>query len=167
MRAMAFIILVIICLTTVEIFAAEKNIDFSGEWTLVPDENAPERGRRRLAAAFSMTIGQKENELAIQRIIQRSYDEEVVLDEKLTLDGKECKSESRNMPRVSTVIWADDGKSLTIFTTMTFEWNGEEHTRKSSEVWSLEENGSQLKIEATSEGWRGEEMKQTLVYVRE
>ena len=81
------------------------------------------------------------------------------MDEKITLDGQECKSEFWNMPRVSTAKYSDDGKMLTITSKIAFDQGDMTMT----EVYSLDDTGKVLTVNHSSSSGFGDRSL-TLVY---
>jgi len=129
-----------------------QKVNFSGTWTFNEDKSELGEGRFRRAAT-KLTIKQEGNNMSIERVSQRR-------------DGKECENPAFNTTRKSTVTWSEDGKSLTIASTMVFEREGQETEMKSSEILTLTDNGKSLSISSTSMSPRGE-MKRTYVYDKE
>ncbi|KPK85080.1 MAG: hypothetical protein AMS27_08285 [Bacteroides sp. SM23_62_1] len=142
-----------------------QKVNFSGTWSFNEDKSELGEGRFR-GAATKLTIKQEGNNMSIERVSQGRDGEEVTRNEKYTLDGKECENPAFNTTRKSTVTWSEDGKSLTISSTMVFEREGEEMEMKSSEILSLTDDGKSLTIYSTSMSPRGE-MKRTYVYDKE
>ncbi len=142
-----------------------QKVNFSGTWTFNEDKSELGEGRFRRAAT-KLTIKQEGNNMSIERVSQRRDGEEFTSTEKYTLDGKECENPAFNTTRKSTVTWSEDGKSLTIASTMVFEREGQETEMKSSEILTLTDNGKSLSISSTSMSPRGE-MKRTYVYDKE
>ncbi len=144
-------------------FAGDEKSNFSGEWALNNEKSDLGEGRFRRAAA-KLTIQQEGNNLSIERLSRRQSGEEFVTTEKLTLDGKECENTTfGDRVRKSIANWSEDGKVLTITSTMVFEREGEQMGIKTIEIWKLTEEGNSLSINYTSSSPRGER-KQMLVY---
>jgi hypothetical protein len=142
-----------------------QKTNFSGTWGFNEDKSELGEGRFR-GAATKLTIKQEGNNMSIERVSQGRDGEEVTRNEKYTLDGKECENPAFNTTRKSTVTWSEDGKSLTISSTMVFEREGEEMEMKSSETLTLTDGGKSLSINSVSMSPRGE-MKRTYVYDKE
>jgi hypothetical protein len=142
-----------------------QKVNFSGTWTYNEDKSEVGEGRFR-GAATELTIKQEGNNMSIERVSQGRDGEEFTRNEKYTLDGKVCENPAFNTTRKSTATWSEDGKSLTIASTMVFEREGQEREMKSTEVLSLADNGKTLSITSTSMSPRGE-MKRTYVYDKE
>jgi hypothetical protein len=163
MRIYTLVLAAIVLVVSMSLLAEDKKeINFSGEWKLNQEKSQLGEGRG-FRGASKMVITQKGNDLSIERTSQRRNGEESVYTEALTLDGKECTNTIRNNPRTSTANWTDDGKTLTIKSKVVFSRDGNEFEMKSSEIWSLKEDGKVLSIDSTSETPRGER-KATYVY---
>ena len=124
------------------------NADFSGEWKLNESKsNLGQFGR----AARKLKIEGSVESMAIQRALTNQAGEEVTSNEKLTFDDKESESTVfGSAKKKSKAKWSDDGKKLTVKSTIAFERNGETMEIKSTEVWSLSEDGKTLTIETES-----------------
>jgi hypothetical protein len=76
--------------------------------------------------------------------------------EKLTFDDKESESAAfGNNKKKSKAKWSDDGKTLTIKSTITFDRNGETMEIKGTEKWTLLDDGKTLSIESETFSSRG------------
>jgi hypothetical protein len=113
-----------------------------------------EQGRRFLPS--KLNIKHEGNTMIVERIYQREYEDDFVMKEDLTLDGKECKNEvwNDNM-KTSVANWSEDGTILTITSTIIFQSDGNEFEIKTTEILSQTEKTS-LSIDYTSESSRGE-----------
>jgi hypothetical protein len=146
---------------TVGLFAGDK-IDFSGEWSFTEEKSElDDMGTQFLPT--KLVITQKGNDLSVQRVFEREYEDDWVVEEKLTLDGKECKSEFWNSPRVTTANWSKDDDTLVLDTKIVFERDGETNEVTTNEVWSLKEDGKILAIKHVSNSAWGER-KVTIAY---
>lgn len=129
------------------------NIDFSGDWKL--NESKSTLGQFNRAAKTLKIQGNVES-LAIQRVSTNQAGEAVTSDEKLTFDHKETESTVfGNNKKKSKAKWSDDGKKLTIKSTIAFERNGQTMEIKTTEVWTLSDDGKTLTIDSTTESTRG------------
>ena len=129
------------------------NIDFSGEWKLNESKsNLGQFGR----AAKTLKIEGNVESVAIQRVSTNQAGEEMTTSEKLTFDDKETESTVfGNNKKKSKAKWSDDGKKLTVKSTIAFDRNGQTMEIKTTEVWSMSDDGKTLTIESTSESARG------------
>lgn len=164
MRMHTFFMLIISLIISGLILAGDKPVNFSGDWSLNQEKSQFGEGRGRRAAT-KMSVTQKGNELTIKRTSQGRNGEERITEEKLTLDGKECKNTIRNSAVTSVARWSPDGETLTITSKMIFEREGNEFEINTTENWSLKENGKVLAIDFTSTSPRGKR-KGTYLYDR-
>jgi hypothetical protein len=132
-------------------YAAEK-VNFSGNWAF--NESASQTGEFRRADK-AIVVKQDVNTIIIERTMLDREGNERTVSSAITLDGKECiNKDNQNRERKSTAVWSDDGKVLTITTTMTFERDGQSSTITNVEKWSLSED-SKLIIDVNSQSPRG------------
>jgi len=142
-------------------------VDFSGEWTLNAEKSdlgGPRGGDRpgdregrgggMGMGAAKMTVAQSENELIVETVRQNRDGEEFSMKSTYSLDGKKSKNDSNFGTRVSTAKWSNDGKALTIESTMTMFREDREFTMESTEKWSLDDGA--LIIETTRSTPMGE-----------
>lgn len=126
----------------------------SGDWKL--DEKKSDLGEFARAAT-SIKNDQKENAITITRITP-GFNGGDPMTSTITLpfDGKVVESEGfRGSKRKSTAKWSDDGKTLVVSNTMSFERDGQTSEFKSTESWSLTKDG-QLSVVTHSNSPRGE-----------
>ncbi|MCD6565436.1 MAG: hypothetical protein J7K53_05790 [Bacteroidales bacterium] len=142
-------------------FAQEGKVDFSGEWFF--NESKSDMGEGRFQTSLKLTVKQEGNNLTIERLQTGRDGQEMKITQKLTLDGKESKNTARRGTRKSTATWSDNGKTLTIKSTMAFDRGGETMEMKSVDQWKLSGGGKILSIESSSSTPRGER-KATMVY---
>ena len=133
-----------------------QGLDFSGTWKL-------NTSKSKLGAEFSMApkeiiISQKGNDYSVEK--HSSFqDQEFTINEKFTLDGKECINPGwQDSQKKSTAVWSEDKKSLKITTKMTIGDGGE---MTIVEVYKMD--GSNMVIESSSSSSFGE-MAETIVY---
>ena len=133
--------------------------DLSGKWKLSKEKST-------LNDQFSMApseiiISQKGNDLNVEK--HASFqDNDFTMNEKYTLDGKECINDGMmDVKKKSTVRISDDKKTLTISSKMSMQ-DGSEMTIK--EVYSLE-NGN-LVLDSSAFSSFGD-MKEKMVYEKQ
>jgi hypothetical protein len=153
------VFLLVILLATVTIAA-----DFSGSWALNKDKSELGEGRRGRMAATKLVVAQKENSLLIESTRTGRNGEERIMKDEMTLDGKETKSSTDWAETVSTAKMDKD--VLLIFTSRTFERNGESFEMKSEQKWMLDDGGKSLIIDLKTNSSRGERVMK-LVYAKE
>ena len=85
------------------------------------------------------------------------------------LDGSETKIESaggRGGAATLKAQWKDDGKSLELTATRSFNFQGNETTRTTKERWELTDGGKTLKVKRSVDGPQGSQ-DSTLVFSRQ
>lgn len=150
MKVTTYLMVLLISLSMTTLFAGDKQTDFSGEWVFNESKSTlDEMGTRFLQKKMILT--QSGNDLTVQKVYPGQYeDEEFVAEEKLTLDGKECKSEFWNSPRTTTAAFSVKGDTLKIASTMLFERDGDEMEVNTKEQWSIKEEGKILLVKHVS-----------------
>ena len=115
--------------------------NFAGSWSLNQSKSdmgqpggGPGGGRM---GGGDMTVKQEANLLSVDRTRPGQDGKMTTVTEKYTLDGKECVNTNPRGESKSVVTWSADGKSLSIATTRTMNFNGESREMKSTAVWTL------------------------------
>ncbi len=138
--------------------SAIAQIDFSGEWKLNKSES-------KVSEQFSMApetikITQEGNNIHIVRLLNMQG-QPFPVEEKFTLDGKECKNNGfQGSTKTSTVNWSDDKKSLVVKTKI----QGDFGTMDSKQVYSITEG--KLKVESEFSSNQGD-MNETWVLAKQ
>lgn len=140
---------------------AGKKVDFSGEWVL--NESKSNLGERRFMLSTEMTVKQEKGTIMIKRTGTGRDGEQRTRSETLTMDGKENVNKTENRSSTTTVLWSDDGMSMTLNSDREFNRQGETFEMKSQETWKLSDDGNTLTIQSTTSSSRGERSV-TLVY---
>ena len=148
-------------LVPMSLYAQSGKVNFSGEWLF--NESKSDMGEGRFQTSLKLTITQEGNNLTVEKLQTGRDGQEMKITQKLTLDGKESENTARRGTRKSTVSWSDDGKVLTIKSTMVFNRGGETMEMKSVEQWKLTGGGKILSIDTSSSTPRGKR-KATMVY---
>jgi hypothetical protein len=131
-------------------------VDFSGNWKL-------NSSKSKLNDQFSMApkdiiLTQKGNDLNVEKH-SSLQDQDFTINDKLTLDGKECINPGwQDTQKKSTAVWSDDKKSLKITTKFPMNDGGEMII---VEVYKMD--GSYMVIESSSSSSFGD-MSETMVY---
>ena len=152
----ATLILSVAAFTTLSAIAAVKyaNANFTGDYTLNESKSTFGQFGARMAAKKLKVDGQAES-LSISRT-SNGPNGEFTSSEKITLDGKPSENTIfGNNKKISTTKWSEDGQTLTVNSSMTFERNGEKTEIKTVESWKLSDEGKTLNIESTSTSSRG------------
>jgi hypothetical protein len=136
------------------LFAGEKAI-FSGEWLFNESESVlDENGNAFLP--YKLIISQSDSDMTVQKTFSMQNGEDMVSDNRMTLDGKECESEIWNSPRITTANWSATGDTLHIEIKITFNQNGEINETLLKEAWSLQDGGKRMVINHFSTSSWGE-----------
>ena len=144
-----------------------QKANFSGSWSFNESKSdlgqpAGGGGGRAFGAGGSLNIKQDANNLTVDRVMSRQGEQRTNT-YKYALDSKESVNTTNRGSSRSVAKWSSDNKSLTIFTTSTFEMNGQKREFKSEEVWTLAEGGKSLVINSTRSTRQGER-KTKMVY---
>jgi len=113
--------------------------NFSGDWKL--NESKSELGDFSGFVARTLKVEQKENAIAITRTTPGfNGGDPVTTSVTLSYDGKITESEGfGGSKRKSTAKWSDDGLTLTVNNTFTFERDGQTNEFKSTETWTTKD----------------------------
>ncbi|HVN57261.1 MAG TPA: hypothetical protein VMT63_03090 [Bacteroidales bacterium] len=132
---------VVAMMTPALINAQPGKTNFTGSWAFNQSKSdmgqpggGPGGGRM---GGGNMTVKQEANLLTVERTRQGQDGQTTTITEKYTLDGKESVNTNTRGESKSIVTWSSDGKSITISTTRTVNFNGETREMKSTAVWSL------------------------------
>jgi hypothetical protein len=128
--------------------------NFSGDWKL--NESKSELGDFSGFVARSLKVEQKENAITITRTTPGfNGGDPVTTSFTLSYDGKITESEGfGGSKRKSTAKWSDDGLTLTVNHTITFERDGQTNEFKSTETWTTKDG--LLSVVTHSNSPRGE-----------
>ncbi len=158
----SFVLVGLALLFTAQLSAQSGAINFSGTWALNESKSNFGDSPFRMAAS-TLTVKQEGNNLSTERTVNGPDGQEMKMNGKYTMDGKECENTGfMDSKTKSTVKWSADGKSITIASSTIFNMNGENMEMKGSEAWMLDGDKT-LKIETTNSMPDGE-MKTSLVY---
>jgi len=163
LRVTSILFLIVFLMTSLVTDAAPKKAKFSGEWTLNEGKSyVAEYGETM--AATKMIIKQKGKKLTIERFGTSQEGEDYNYSEMYTLDGKECENIMlETTKKKSTVNWSDDKQSLTITSTIWFEFDGNELEVALVEIFKFTEDGNFLSISQNASTDYGD-LENTLVY---
>lgn len=149
----------VIFLLTVMLLAvmvSAQGTDFSGKWKL-------NSSKSKLNADFSfapneIVIQQKGNDLSVER--HSSFQgNDFTINDKFTLDGKECINEGwQGSKKKSTAVWSDDKKELTIASKIPMQDGGEMTV---TEIYKMD--GGNLVIESAASSSFGD-LNETMAY---
>ncbi len=186
MRYQVFFVSVILILSAFALSAQSSKVDFSGKWVFNADQSemggppggapggqppsggtpsgGPPAGGRRGLSASKMVIAQEENKLTVEAFRQDFEGNEISTVSAYTLDGKESKNVSDFGTTTSVANWSEDGKTISIKSSMTMSRGDQTFTMESTEKYSLDKN--MLVIETTRSTPMGD-MTSKAVYDKE
>jgi mannan endo-1,4-beta-mannosidase len=145
---------------------AKYPVNFSGQWIF--NEEKSDVGNRGVGnVPYEIDVYQDDDLLDVKRVMIVEWGDDRITNEEILLDGTEMKSEFFNSPRISKASWNDASQSVVINSTVKFDRGGHSFEMKSTEEWSLQKEGKILKIVQTSTGFRGEEVKASLMFEKQ
>jgi mannan endo-1,4-beta-mannosidase len=137
-------------------------VDFSGEWIYNEEKSVLDNiGVNSIPC--KMKITQKKDTLAIQKTFILEYTDDIVTDEILTLDGKECTSDIRDSPKIMKAKWSNNLDTLIIKSKVILKRSGQTFDVIVNESWSLQKLGAVLSIKQYSNSFWGERTN-TMIY---
>jgi hypothetical protein len=139
--------------------SSQKN-DLTGEWKLNKEKSVITESQLFLSG---ITIQQKSDSLLTMRIYENGNGEEYPFDEKLSLDGKECKIVIFEMPRSSKASISATDNSINIISATTFNGNSGPEDMTADENWKLDADGQTLILQFTNK-MSGNESKGTYYF---
>jgi hypothetical protein len=142
------------------ILSAQK-ADISGDWKLNREKSTIADNQLYLS---KITIQIKSDSLLTTRVYENGMGEEYPFDEKLSLDGKDCKIVIFDMPRTSTATRTADG-AFAISSATTFNGNNGQEDMVAKETWKMDNEGKMLTLNFTNT-MSGSEFKGTYFYER-
>lgn len=162
-KVLSFLFILFFLMISFVTYAVPKKVKFSGEWTLNKEKSyIPEYGE--MMASTKIIINQKGEKFAIERFGTSQDEENYTYTEKYTLDGKDCENIIfETTKKKSTANWSEDKKSLTITSTIWFEFEGNELEVSLIEVLEFTEDGNSLSINQKASTDYGD-LENTLVY---
>ena len=124
-----------------------QKTDMSGEWKLNKEKSIITDNQLFLAG---ITIQLKTDSILTTRVYQNGNGEEYPFDEKISLDGKECKISIYDMPRTSTATRSDADGSINIKSTTSFTSGNGQEDMTANETWKLDAEGQVLVLQFTN-----------------
>jgi mannan endo-1,4-beta-mannosidase len=135
--------------------------NFSGMWIL--DKRKTEK---HISAPFMLTVDRDNEVLFVKRYELAEYGEDFITNEEFLLDGTEMKTISGNSSILARATW-DESSGILEIGSNTLRKMGERIIEsKSTEKWSLQENGEALIIVKTIPNRQGTESTNTTFYSR-
>jgi len=162
-RVILFLFLVAFLMTSFVTDAAAKKPKFSGEWTLNEEKSyVAEYGESM--AVTKMVIIQKGKKLTIEKFGISQEGEDYNYTEMYTLDGKECENTIfGTTKKKSTANWSENKQSLTITSTILFEFDGNELEVTTVEILKFTDDGNFLSMNQKAFSDYGD-LENTLIY---
>lgn len=136
--------------------------NFTGSWAFNESKSNLGQSQFRMYSPV-LTVNQDANTFSIERTFKNQNGDEMKSNEKYTLDGKESVNPVFNTSKKSTATWSADKNTLTVSSTMVFEFNGESNEIKTVENYKLSDAGKVMTIDTKSTSSRGERVT-SLVY---
>jgi len=135
----------------------KNSAGFSGEWKF--DEDASTIGTSGTAGIpYRLTVTQNDNEIDIKNTMVSEYSDPTIIEEQLTMDGKEkaFKAPYGKAPRMVSAHLSQNGDTLFVDSKVTFNYNGRSNEFTSHDTWTLSYDGQILYDTQTSNSFRGE-----------
>jgi hypothetical protein len=141
MKKMTLLLSIIMCAS----IAHSQTTDFTGTWKL--NNSLSKLNAEFTFAPGEIIIAQNGNEIKVEK--HSSFQgENFTINEKFTLDGKECINEGfQGGEKKSTAKWSDDKKSLSISTKLTM---GDGNEMTLTEVYKMDNKNMVIATKASS-----------------
>jgi len=136
--------------------------DFSGTW-IFNEEKSKLDNFGAGSLPFKIIISKNGNEFNIQKTFILEFEDDKITDEKISLEGKETKSEMLNSPRIMKARWSDKGDTLIVESKVLLNRGGNNSEMIFNENWKLMNGGSTLSVKQYSKSFWGER-RLTVVY---
>ncbi len=134
---------------------ASSKIDFTGEW-IINEERSSLDNMGVSGIPYKLMIAQKDNNLEITKTFIVEFAENKITNEKITLNGKEIKTEIFNSPGTKSANWNSSNDSLIIESKASFNRDGKPVPMVVNEKWNLLEHGNTLQMKQYSSSFWGE-----------
>jgi mannan endo-1,4-beta-mannosidase len=142
----------------------KQPVNFSGQWIFNEEKSQLDNsGTGNLP--YHLVVIQNENSLAVKRTMVSEYSDNTVMEQQLTLDGKEkeFKAPFGNAPMLVKAHFPGNGDTLFIDSKITFTNGPRAGEWITNEVWTLKDNGKVLSITQSSATFRGKRLV-TLIF---
>jgi hypothetical protein len=159
MKTRTILLLLVLSIILPSISAFAQKADLSGEWKLDKEKSVISDQ----LFLSKITIQFKSDSLLTTRVYENGSGEEYPFDEKISLDGKDCKIVIFDMPRTSKATRLDSDGSIMISSTTTINGNNGAEDMVAKETWKLDSAGQILILEFTNK-MSDNEMKGTYYY---
>ena len=138
--ALLSIALILISLAAIPL---TKRVDFSGSW-IMNTEKSDFGGLAPSTMIKRMEVRQQSSAISIQRFVDPNGPQDTVSLEVLRFDGSATETKVSGAQKVSTMKWADDGRSFTEIS----ETTDGHYDRTNTQTWALSEDGRSLTTES-------------------
>jgi hypothetical protein len=138
--------------------------NFTGTWTFNESKSVLGDAQGPRMEAKTLVVTQQGNEIQVKRTSTGFDGNEMIQNEKYTLDGKESVNTGMMDSKVKSILtWSADKKELTFTKVISFAMNGETQEMKSIEKWSLSPDSKTLTLKSSMNTPMGD-MNTTLAY---
>jgi hypothetical protein len=138
--------------------------NFTGTWAFNESKSILGDAQGPRMEAKTLVVVQQGNEIQIKRTSTGFDGNEMVQNEKYTLDGKESVNTGMMESKVKSILtWSADKKELTFSKVVSFNMNGENQEMKSTEKWSLSADSKTMTLKSSMNTPMGD-MNTTLAY---
>ena len=143
MKSKSIILIVLLFILLPASYVKAQTSDFSGEWKLNKEKSDLKDAQLFLS---KIKIELKSDSLITTRTYENGNGDEYPFDEKLSLDGKDCKIVIFEMPRTSKATRSEADGTIAIASVTTLN-NGNGHEDMTSEEnWKVENEGKVLTL---------------------
>jgi hypothetical protein len=141
------------------------NAGYSGEWVL--NEEKSDFGSNGSAnVPYKMVIERQGEQIIVNEFTKVEWADDRITHQEILLDGTPVITREFKVPRTSISTFYPADKSFTVSSSSKSERGGQVREIKSTEKWSLSDEGKTLTIEENSTGFRGEDVRSVVVYER-
>jgi hypothetical protein len=138
--------------------------NFTGTWAFNESKSVLGDAQGPRMEAKTLVVAQQSNEIQVKRTSTGFDGNEMVQNEKYTLDGKESVNSGMMDSKVKSILtWSADKKELTFAKVISFTMNGETQEMKSTEKWSLSPDSKTMTIKSSMNTPMGD-MNTSLAY---
>ena len=147
MKTKSFLSLLALLFFATSFTAIAQDSAFSGSWQLDKEKTVLADDQLFLS---KMDIKLKNDTLFTTRVYENSYGEQYPFEEKLSLDGKECKIVIYDMPRTSKASKSVNDGAIIIESVTTFYGNNGEEDLDAKETWKVSADSKILSLDFTN-----------------
>ncbi len=138
--------------------------NFTGTWAFNESKSVLGDAQGPRMEAKTLVVTQQGNDVQVKRTSTGFDGNEMVQNEKYTLDGKESVNTGMMDSRVKSILtWSADKKELTFTKVISFTMDGQTQEMKSTEKWSLSPDSKTMTLKSSMNTPMGD-MNTTLAY---